>query len=219
MEEFQNFEMSPSDIERRMAEIDKALELNRLEMEKVEKSLASINQRKIFTLKELKKMEEEEKQRQREQLEEEKRLIDITTAEALEKASKIRSDSLNFPEDLKKESETEALQLELDAIAHDLKIRKIIISESEALIEEALADIAIEENLFSKYKKASFTCGKKDDSYFEIKNKIYKSKNNKEKAYARYKSLKEKIDGNRNKLLKFEKLFRTTTELLGTKTF
>lgn len=193
----------------RLAEIKKALEQNRLEMAKVEQELADIDKPKIFTRQELQEMKEKAEREKREKFEKEKAEIDVSTANALEKASKIRIDAQYLPELVKAEREQEALQIERDALLHDLKIRKIIVDENEALFENTLADMAIEENLFSKYKRKSLKISKKDNQYFEIQDGIYKSKNRKETIFSKCKSIRATIDEHMKKILKSEKLFKS----------
>lgn len=193
----------------RLAEINKALEQNRLEMARIERELADIDKPKIFTWEELQEMKENAEREKLEKFEKEKAEIDLSTAAALKKASKIRIDAQRLPELLKAKQEQEALQIEREAILRDLKIRKIIVDENKALFESALADMAIEENLFSKYKRESLKVSKKDNRYFEIQDEIYKSKNRKETIFSKCKSISATIDEHMKKILKSEKLFKS----------
>lgn len=193
----------------RLAEIKKALERNRLEMAKVEQELADIDKPKIFTFGELQEIKEKAEREKREKLEIEKAEIDASTAGALKKASEIRNSSQHLPESVKAQREQEALQIERDALSRDLELRKIIINEKKALLENMFADMAIEENLFSKYKRESLKTSKKDNSYFEIQNEVYKSKNKKEIIFLKCKSIKATIDEQTKKIMKSEKLFES----------
>ena len=193
----------------RLAEIKKALERNRLEMARVNQELADIDKPKIFTRKELQEIKEKAEREKCEKFEKEKAEIDLMTAAALAKASKIRIDAQSLPEFLKAKQEQKALQIEQEAILHDLKIRKIIVDENKALFENILADMAIEENLFSKYKRESLKVSKKDNRYFEIQDGIYKSKNRKEAIFSKCKSVSATIDEHMKKILKSEKLFKS----------
>jgi len=201
------------DYEARIAEINAALERNKAEMEAIEKALAEIDARKIFTLKELREMENQKQREAKEKLENEKRMIDLITAEAMEKAESLRNSAVTEGEKIV--AEEKALHIELDAILHELDIRKMIIKENEALLEDVLARLAIEENAFQKYKKASLQGGKKDGSYFDIRETIYKIKNKKEASFSQYRSLKSLIEKQNSKIEKAQTALSNIYEKLG----
>jgi len=200
------------DYEARIAEIDAALERNRLEMERIEKALAELDARKIFTLKELREMERQKQREAEEKLENEKRMIDIITADAMKKAETLRANAVTESE--KVIAEEKALDIELDAILHELDIRKMIIKENESLLEDVLAKLAIEENSFQRYKRSSLTSSKKDGSYYNIRESIYKIRSKKEASFARYKSLKALIDKQNVKIEKAQNTLKNIYQKL-----
>ncbi len=200
------------DYEARIAEIDAALERNRLEMERIEKALAELDARKIFTLKELSEMERQKQREAEEKLENEKRMIDIITADAMKKAENLRANAVTESE--KVIAEEKALDIELDAILHELDIRKMIIKENESLLEDVLAKLAIEENSFQRYKRSSLTSSKKDGSYYNIRESIYKIRSKKEASFARYKSLKALIDKQNVKIEKAQNTLKNIYQKL-----
>ena len=201
------------DYEARIAEIDAALERNRRQMAEIEKALAEIDARKIFTLKELKEMERQKQREAEEKLENEKRMIDLITSEALKKAESIRQSAVTESEKIT--AEEKALDIELEAIRHELDIRKMIVNENEALLEDVLARLAIEESIFQKYKKASLTGSKKEGSYYNIRETIYKIKNKKEASFSQYKSLKSLIEKQTAKIEKAQKSLKNIYKKLG----
>lgn len=200
------------DYEARIAAIDAALERNRLEMERIEKALAELDARKIFTLKELREMERQKQREAAEKLENEKRMIDIITADAMKKADDLRKSAVTETEKIN--AEEKALDIELDAILHELDIRKMIIKENEALLEDVLAKLAIEENSFQRYKRSSLTSSKKDGSYYNIRESIYKIKSKKEASFARYKSLKALIEKQNVKIEKAQNTLKNIYQKL-----
>lgn len=212
--EFQNTEVNfDSDYEIRIAEINAALERNKMQMEEIEKALAEIDAKKIFTLKELRDMEKQKQREAEEKLENEKRMIDLITAEALEKAEAVRKNAVTQGE--KAIAEEKARDIELEAIKHELDIRKMIIKENETLLEDVLARLAIEENTFQKYKKASMQGNKKDGSYFDIRETIYKIKSKKDASFSQYKSLKSLIEKQTAKIEKAQNTLKTIYQRLG----
>ena len=219
MENDENLSVEPgnkteeTDYEARIAEIDAALERNRLQMAEIEKALAEIDAKKIFTLKELREMEKQKQREAKEKLENEKRMIDLITAEALKKAEDIRRDAVTEGEKII--AEEKALDIEFEAIKHELDIRKMIIKENETLLEDVLARLAIEENTFQKYKKASMQCNKKDGSYFDIRETIYKIKSKKDASFSQYKSLKSLIEKQTAKIEKAQNTLKTIYQKLG----
>ena len=206
-------DMGDIDYEARIAEIDAALERNKAEMAAIEKALAEIDARKIFTLKELREMEKQKEREAKEKLENEKRMIDLITAEALQKAETLRENAVTESEKIT--AEEKALDIELDAILHELDIRKMIIKENEELLEDVLARLAIEENIFQKYKKASLQGSKKDGSYFDIRETIYKIKNKKEVSFSQYRNLKTLIEKQNAKIEKAQQALRNIYQKLG----
>ncbi len=200
------------DYEARIAEINAALERNRLEMEEIEKALAELDARKIFTLKELREMEKQKQREAEEKLENEKRMIDLITADAMKKAENLRKNAVTQSEKIV--AEEKALNIELDAILHELDIRKMIIKENEALLEDVLAKLAIEESTFQKYKKASLTSGKKDGGASGIREAIYKIKNKKEASFSQYRSLKSLIEKQNVKIEKAQNSLRNIYQKL-----
>ncbi|MDO4199279.1 MAG: hypothetical protein Q4D57_00735 [Clostridia bacterium] len=201
------------DYEARIAEINAALERNKNKMAEIEKALTDIDARKIFTLKELREMEKQKQREAEEKLENEKRMIDLITAEALKKAASVRENAVTEGE--KVIAEEKALDIELEAILHELDIRKMIIKENESLLEDVLARLAIEESAFQKYKKASLTGSKKDGSYFNIKEAIYKIKSKKDASFSQYRNLKSLIDKQNAKIEKAQNSLRTIYQKLG----
>ena len=179
------------DYEARLAEIDRALEENARQMAEIENALSAMNERKIFTLEELKEMELKKKREERERLEHEKREIDSITAEALKKAETLRSSAKTENEKLV--AEKEALNIELKAILHDLEIRKMILSENESKLESVLADFAIEESEYQKNKKASVNSNRKSDDYYKLRDEIYKIRSKKSSCLDRYKDISKII--------------------------
>lgn len=202
-----------ADYEARLAEINEALERNKREMAEIEKALAEIDARKIFTLKELREMERQKQLEAEEKLENEKRMIDLITSDALKKAEDLRKNAITESE--KAIAEEKALNIELDAILHELDIRKMIIKENEALLEDVLARLAIEENTFQRYKKASLGGSKKDGNYFNIRETIYKIRNKKEASFSRYRSLKSLIEKQNAKIEKAQSALGNIYEKLG----
>ncbi len=212
--EFQNTEVNfDSDYEIRIAEINAALERNKMQMEEIEKALAEIDAKKIFTLKELRDMEKQKQREAEEKLENEKRMIDLITAEALEKAEAVRKNAVTQGE--KAIAEEKARDIELEAIKHELDIRKMIIKENEALLEDVLARLAMEESAFQKYKKASMTGSKKDGSYLDIRETIYKIKSKKDASFSQYKSLKSLIEKQTAKIEKAQNSLKNIYQKLG----
>ena len=206
-------EVDDIDYEAKIAEINAALERNKAEMEAIDKALAEIDARKIFTLKELKEMEKQKQREADEKLENEKRMIDLITSEALKKAESLRKNAVTEKEKIS--AEEKALNIELDAILHELDIRKMIIKENEELLEDVLAKLAIEESIFKKYKKASLQGNKKDGSYFDIRETIYKIKNKKEVSFSQYRNLKTLIEKQNAKIEKAQQALRNIYQKLG----
>lgn len=206
-------EVGEMDYEARIAEINAALERNKMQMAEIEKALAEIDAKKIFTLKELKEMEEQKQREAEEKLENEKRMIDLITAEALKKAEGIRKNAVTEGEKII--AEEKALDIELEAIKHELDIRQMIIKENEELLEDVLARLAIEENTFQKYKKAGLQGNKKDGSYFDVREAIYKIKSKKEASFSQYKNLKSLIEKQTAKIEKAQNSLKNIYQKLG----
>ena len=93
------------DYEAKIAEINAALERNSNKMAEIEKALTEIDARKIFTLKELREMEKQKQREAEEKLENEKRMIDLITAEALKKAEDLRKNAVTEGEKVKAEEQ------------------------------------------------------------------------------------------------------------------
>ena len=201
------------DYEAKIAEINAALERNSNKMAEIEKALTEIDARKIFTLKELREMEKQKQREAEEKLENEKRMIDLITAEALKKAEDLRKNAVTEGEKVK--AEEKALDIELEAILHELDIRKMIIKENETLLEDVLARLAIEESAFQKYKKASLTSSKKDGSYFNIRDVIYRIKSKKDASFSQYRSLKSLIEKQSAKIEKAQNSLKNIYQKLG----
>lgn len=201
------------DYEAKIAEINAALERNSNKMAEIEKALTEIDARKIFTLKELREMEKQKQREAEEKLENEKRMIDLITAEALKKAEDLRENAVTEGEKVK--AEEKALDIELEAILHELDIRKMIIKENETLLEDVLAKLAIEESAFQKYKKASLTSSKKDGSYFNIRDVIYRIKSKKDASFSQYRSLKSLIEKQSAKIEKAQNSLKNIYQKLG----
>lgn len=206
-------EVGEMDYEARIAEINAALERNKMQMAEIEKALAEIDAKKIFTLKELREMEKQKQREAEEKLENEKRMIDLITAEALKKAEGIRKNAVTEGEKII--AEEKALDIELEAIKHELDIRQMIIKENEELLEDVLARLAIEENTFQKYKKAGLKGNKKDGSYFDVREAIYKIKSKKEASFSQYKNLKALIEKQTAKIEKAQNSLKNIYQKLG----
>ena len=206
-------EVGEMDYEARIAEINAALERNKMQMAEIEKALAEIDAKKIFTLKELREMEKQKQREAEEKLENEKRMIDLITAEALKKAEGIRKNAVTEGEKII--AEEKALDIELEAIKHELDIRQMIIKENEELLEDVLARLAIEENTFQKYKKAGLQGNKKDGSYFDVREAIYKIKSKKEASFSQYKNLKALIEKQTAKIEKAQNSLKNIYQKLG----
>lgn len=195
------------DYEAKLAEIDKALEENARQMAEIEKALTELDKRKIFTLKELREMELEKQREEREKLENEKKQIDTITAESLKKAQLLRESVKNDEEKLLVEDE--ALNIELNAILHDLDIRKIILSENESELEDVLASLAIEECEYWKNNKASMTASKKTGDYYKLREKIYNIRNKKTSYLNKYAELNKIVEKQMCKIAEANKILKS----------
>ena len=136
-----------------------------------------MDERKIFTLKELREMELQKQREEQERLENEKKQIDDITAASLKEAELLRNSAQTDEEKLI--AEYEALNIEWQAILHDLEIRKMILHENESKLEDMFAKFAIEESKFQKNKKASLTASKKSGDYYKLREEMYQIKSSK----------------------------------------
>ena len=196
------------DYESRIAEIDAALERNRLKMEEIEKALAGLDARKIFTLKELREMQKQKQREAEEKLENEKRMIDLVTEDAMKKAENLRKSAVTASE--KAAAEEKALNIELSAVLHEIDIRKMIIRENEVLLEDVLAKLAIEKNNFQKHKESGSAENKKHAS----KEAGYKIRNKKEAFFSEYRGLKALVEKQYAKMEKAQNTLRSIHQKL-----
>lgn len=196
------------DYESRIAEIDAALERNRLKMEEIEKALAGLDARKIFTLKELREMQKQKQREAEEKLENEKRMIDLVTEDAMKKAENLRKSAVTASE--KVAAEEKALNIELSAVLHEIDIRKMIIKENEVLLEDVLAKLAIEKNNFQKHKESGSAGNKK----YAGKEAGYKIRNKKEAFFSEYRGLKALVEKQYAKMEKAQNTLRSIHQKL-----
>lgn len=202
------------DYDAQIAEINRALELNKKKMDEIENALKEFSARKIFTLKELKKMKEQQIIEEQKKLEEEKQNIDLITSKALEDAERLRN-VVEYANNGDSDTlEERALSMELKAILHDIEIRKIIISEKENQLKDILVRLAIEGHAMEKNKTANLQYKKKDDNYFRAKSELYKSKEKRDAIWNRYTEVQALLEQQLSKIDKAEKMLKSIYEKL-----
>ena len=202
------------DYDAQIAEINRALELNKKKMDEIENALKEFSARKIFTLKELKKMKEQQIMEEQKKLEQEKQNIDLITSKALEDAERLRNVAGYANDGNSDMLEERALNMELEAILHDIEIRKIIISEKENQLKDILVRLAVEGHAMEQNKAANLQYKKKDDNYFRAKSELYKSKEKKDAVWSRYTQVQALLEQQLSKIDKAEKMLKSIYEKL-----
>ncbi len=139
-------------LDAQIANLVKELKEKEDEIEQVKLKIEKMLPAKIYTRKELEQMKEEERQKRLEKLKYERENIDLITQKSFVEADKMRERLKNSPDEEKKEIETAALEIEIQALEKKLKVKDDIIFQTEKDMREIMAGKVVRDSKIKHYE-------------------------------------------------------------------
>ncbi len=139
-------------LDAQIANLVKELKEKEDEIEQVKLKIEKMLPAKIYTRKELEQMKEEERQKRLEKLKYERENIDLITQKSFVEADKMRERLKNSSDEEKKEIETAALEIEIQALEKKLKVKDDIIFQTEKDMREIMAGKVVRDSKIKHYE-------------------------------------------------------------------
>ena len=139
-------------LDAQIANLVKELKEKEDEIEQVKLKIEKMLPAKIYTRKELEQMKEEERQKRLEKLKYERENIDLITQKSFVEADKMRERLKNSSDEEKKEIETAALEIEIQALEKKLKVKDDIIFQTEKDMREIIAGKVVRDSKIKHYE-------------------------------------------------------------------
>lgn len=162
-----------SELDRHIQKLKDDLRKKELEIEAVKEKIQSLLPVKIYTRKELKLMADKQKKKEEQKLNYEKTHIDLITLDALREADKLRAEA-GPGEEAKKSAELKALNIEIQALERDIKIKSEIVEEKRRKAEEHMAEKVVSETRLKRLeRKMKIAHNASSQQISEIKKEIF----------------------------------------------
>lgn len=139
-------------LDAQIANLVKELKEKEDEIEQVKLKIEKMLPAKIYTRKELEQMKEEERQKRLEKLKYERENIDLITQKSFVEADKMRERLKNSSDEEKKEIETAALEIEIQALEKKLKVKDDVIFQTEKDMREIMAGKVVRDSKIKHYE-------------------------------------------------------------------